>query len=119
MNAGTVLAGCVMLLLSVDARAQAPETAPIATTRIAACVTTPACVGFLQTAPASAPPKSNRSWPWVRRHPVLSGALIGAGVGAALGATGGTESGNRRSTQILFTMGVGAGVGALVGFAFR
>jgi hypothetical protein len=62
---------------------------------------------------------TNQGRSWVGRHPVLTGALIGAGVGAALAATGDKEPGASKPALIVFTAGIGAATGALIGRAFR
>lgn len=60
---------------------------------------------------------------WIRRHPILTGALIGSGVGAAFGASTcsfgflgyGTCSPSDRAWAALLSGGAGAAAGALWG----
>jgi hypothetical protein len=56
----------------------------------------------------------------MRRHNVLTGALIGSGAGALGGATLGSDCGREehfcsRAGMVQIGMAAGAGVGALVG----
>jgi hypothetical protein len=129
-RSGRSIVVLMMLILSVEGGAQENEKpAPPTATGIRACVVSPRCFGS-QLGPAKAEMLSepgervaaqatSQQRSWVRRHPVLTSSLIGAGIGATLAATGGTEPGTRRSAQIVFMTGVGAGTGALVGLAFR
>ena len=68
------------------------------------------------------PPQQAHTRPhsWVRRHPVLSGALIGSAAGALGGATPGSDCGHEetfcsRAGMVQISTVAGAGVGALVG----
>lgn len=71
------------------------------------------------------PQQSTPSRSWIRRHPVLFGALLGGAAGAVSSAGRWTElycaSGGDEDclfhggSGVLFGAGVGAGVGALVG----
>ena len=133
MHVGKLIVVGVILFQAVEGRAQENDRPVLAstTTRAATCAVSPPCaqreVDFSKTE-MLIQPQNRRSGgqaasyqprSWVHRHPVLTGALIGATIGATLGATGGTEPGTSRAAQIVFTTGVGAGIGALVGRAFR
>jgi hypothetical protein len=77
-----------------------------------------------QSNKAFAPPQQaqTKRHSWMRRHPVLSGALIGSGVGALGGATFGSDCGREehfcsRTGMVQISTAAGAGVGALIGLA--
>jgi hypothetical protein len=58
------------------------------------------------------PPRRN----WFARHPVLTGTMVGAGVGLAWIAAEGCSSSDYTCTGlVLFSVGTGAGLGALGG----
>ncbi len=79
----------------------------------------------IQTTRPSAAAESS----WIRRHPILFGALVGAGAGAVSSiprwtelycAGGGDEDCLfHGGTGVLFGTGAGAGVGALIGVLLR
>lgn len=62
---------------------------------------------------------------WIRRHPILTGALLGAGAGAVVGASTcsagmlgsgyGCQAGGDRAAAALVVGGLGAAAGALWG----
>jgi len=61
---------------------------------------------------------------WRHRHPALLGALIGAGAGLAFGGVLVASGQNNEPglSNVAFSAGfipLGAGIGALVGYAFR
>jgi hypothetical protein len=133
VNVGTFIVVCVILILPAKGRAQENDepALSITMTGIASHVVSSPCSGRqvnLLKAETLTEPQNRRTGgqgtihqrrSWVRRHPVLTGLLIGASIGTTLAATGDTEPGTSKGAQIAFTTGVGAGIGALVGLAFR
>ena len=83
-------------------------------------------LGKIAVPPSQQPVSQDRGW--IRRHPVLFGAIVGAGVGAVSSvprwnelycATGGDEDCVfHGGVGVLVGAGAGAGVGALIGSLF-